>query len=107
MGALIGQKDQFTCTRGDGRNLVKEWLTSKSNEGKSAQYVTTAQELDDIDVSSTDYLMGLFDESHLPFELDRDHTTTAPSLANMTLKAISMLKKSTNGFFLLVSFFKI
>ena len=49
-------------------------------------------------------LIGLFEESHLPFETDKTAKSTAPTLTEMTLKAINMLKKGDKGFFLLVSF---
>ena len=58
MGALIGAKDPFTCVRGDGRNLVKEWLHDKATRGTTAAYVTTGSELSAINTNNIDYLMG-------------------------------------------------
>ncbi|MGC3977669.1 MAG: alkaline phosphatase [Paludibacteraceae bacterium] len=46
-------------------------------------------------------LWALFGERELPYDLDRD-TTKIPSLAQMTRKAISILNKNKNGFFLMV-----
>ena len=52
--------------------------------------------------------MGLFSETHLPFDYERreklvEDLPDPPSLANMTKKAIEMLKKNTEqGFFLMV-----
>lgn len=44
---------------------------------------------------------ALFGEKELPYDLDRD-TTKIPSLAQMTHKAISILNKNKNGFFMMV-----
>lgn len=44
---------------------------------------------------------ALFGEQDLPYDLDRD-TTQIPSLSQMTRKAIQLLNKNENGFFLMV-----
>lgn len=49
------------------------------------------------------YTLGLFNDGHLSFELDKDSDSTEePSLAEMTEKAIRILRKNPRGFFLLV-----
>lgn len=48
-----------------------------------------------------DKIWALFGEKELPYDLDRD-TTKIPSLAQMTRKAISILNKNKNGFFMMV-----
>lgn len=49
------------------------------------------------------YTVGLFNDGHLSFELDKDSDSTEePSLAEMTEKAIRILRKNPKGFFLLV-----
>lgn len=54
---------------------------------------------------TTGKLVGLFDQAaaqgHMSFELDRD-PTKEPSLAQMTAKAIDILSKNPNGYFLMV-----
>lgn len=47
-----------------------------------------------------DYILGLFADSHIPYVLDRDENI--PSLLEMTKKAIEILEKNPNGFFLMV-----
>ncbi|MCC6578816.1 MAG: alkaline phosphatase [Phycisphaeraceae bacterium] len=51
-------------------------------------------------------LLGLFADSHVPFELDRradvDVRTAVPTLARMTQRAIDALATGPKGFFLLV-----
>lgn len=46
-------------------------------------------------------VLGLFTMSHMSFEIDRD-PSREPSLAEMTQKAINLLKDNTEGFFLMV-----
>jgi hypothetical protein len=45
--------------------------------------------------------LGLFENSHMQYELERDKAKE-PSIAEMTNKAVKMLQKNDNGFFLLV-----
>ena len=44
---------------------------------------------------------SLFDDTSMPYEIDRD-TTQRPSLAEMTDKALSLLSQDKKGFFLMV-----
>lgn len=83
----------------DGRNLIEHWVHSKKN--KNATYVTDKSGLDDLDIPDTDYLLGLFAPSHMEYNVDRD-PEKQPSLAEMTEKAIKMLQKEKNGYFLFV-----
>ncbi len=47
------------------------------------------------------FFSGLFSHDHMSFEVDRD-PEKEPSLIEMTQKAIELLEKSNNGYFLLV-----
>ena len=49
---------------------------------------------------------ALYGKKELPYDIDRD-TTKLPSLAQMTSKAIEVLQKNKNGFFLMVEGSKI
>lgn len=90
------------CVREDGRNLVKDWLVSKN--GSAATYVWNTAELMNAEVDDLDYLMGLFADTHMSYERLRDTSEAGePSLADMTEKAIRVLKrKHSNGFVLMV-----
>ncbi|KAK8728668.1 hypothetical protein OTU49_009083 [Cherax quadricarinatus] len=102
MGAPHGG-EEIVCDRTDGRNLVKEWKNDKQELGASHFYVTSTRQLRDLDVNNTDYLLGLFAERHTRQEVDRDHGLDGtPSLKEMTLTAINILKKNSQGFFLMV-----
>ncbi|CAN9511152.1 unnamed protein product [Ophioblennius macclurei] len=85
--------------RKDGRNLIKEWQSSKM--GKVASYVWDKTNFDAVDPETTDYLMALFEPGDLIFEEDRDPSMD-PSIVETTEKAIRILQKNPNGFFLLV-----
>ncbi|KAG0726328.1 Alkaline phosphatase, tissue-nonspecific isozyme [Chionoecetes opilio] len=100
MGVNSEMVDALTCSRNDSRDLTEEWFSGKVSEGHKARYVTTARGLAQVDPEKTDYLLGLFADSHLPYEVDRK--TDTPSLKDMTLKALRFLRKSDEGFFLLV-----
>ena len=87
-----------TGARADGRSLVKEW-TRKFR----GNYVFDQKGFDAIDPASTGHLLGLFERSHMEFEADRKQDTGGePSLAEMTNKAISILKRNPKGYFLMV-----
>ncbi|XP_066973322.1 alkaline phosphatase-like [Macrobrachium rosenbergii] len=87
--------------RTDDKNLIDAWEEDKASRGAKASYVWNRQDLDAVDVNTTDYLMGLFSYSHMDYVIERD-TAMDPSLPEMTKKAIEMLRKDKNGFFLLV-----
>ncbi|ESO83616.1 hypothetical protein LOTGIDRAFT_179711 [Lottia gigantea] len=87
----------------DGRNLIEEWKKDKQERSKSHSYITNKKQLMEVDASKTDYLLGVFSASHMDYEIDRDDSDIGqPSLAEMTQKAIQILKKNDNGFFLFV-----
>ena len=86
--------------RKDGRNLTTDWTSKHSN----AKYVWNKAQFDAIDPTTTDHLLGLFEPSHVHYEADRVAHDKAgePSLTDMTTKAIDILKKNKNGYFLMV-----
>lgn len=85
--------------RSDGRNLVDEWR-ARYPDGR---YVIGRGGFDAVDPASVPRLFGLFAGSHMRYEPDRDRDAAGePSLAEMTAKAIGILERDANGFFLLV-----
>jgi alkaline phosphatase len=63
--------------------------------------VRNESELVAVDPAATERLLGIFTDSHMSYELDRD-PAVEPSLAEMTEKAIDVLSKDEDGFFLMV-----
>jgi alkaline phosphatase len=86
--------------RKDGRNLTTDWTSKHSN----AQYVWNKAQFDAINPKTTDHLLGLFEPSHVHYEADRvaHDKSGEPSLTEMTTKALEILKKNKNGYFLMV-----
>lgn len=85
--------------RGDGRNLITEW-TGKSG---AHRFVFDKAGFDGIDFASDLKVLGLFEPSHMQFELDRPADKAGePSLAEMTRAAITRLTQNPDGFVLMV-----
>ncbi|XP_051934905.1 alkaline phosphatase, tissue-nonspecific isozyme [Hippocampus zosterae] len=85
--------------RQDKRNLISEWLNKKT--GKVAHYVWNKTDFDAVNPETTDYLMALFEPGDLRYEAQRDPSMD-PSIIETTEKAVRILRKNPQGFFLLV-----
>lgn len=81
--------------RSDGRDLIAEL------KGKNYAFVKNVTELNAINATTTNRLVGLFTSSHMSYDLDRD-PAKEPSLAEMTTKAMDVLSKNSKGYFLMV-----
>lgn len=93
--------------RTDNKLLTDTWKKYKRESKSKYQYVWNKKDFDKVDPKKTDYLLGLFEPGHLYDITDRDeqskHTDfLEPSVAEMTEKAIQILSKNSEGFFLLV-----
>ncbi len=82
---------------GGGLNYFsEEQITAMTNDGYS--FATNNSALSSI---TSGRILGLFSDSHMPYEQERNLTNT-PSLAEMTNKAINILDQNSSGFFLMV-----
>jgi alkaline phosphatase len=85
--------------RRDGRNLISEWVAAQ----RGSQYVWKRDDLLQVDASKTSHLLGLFEPSHMRYDVDRGRDPGGePSLAEMTTKAIEVLRGNRKGFYLMV-----
>lgn len=85
--------------RVDKRDLTMEWAKKYRN----AAYVWNAQQLAALDPAKTDHLLGLFSRNEMGFDSERKKDGSGePSLTDMTKKAIAILKRNPEGFFLMV-----
>ncbi|MDT0604285.1 alkaline phosphatase [Thalassotalea castellviae] len=85
--------------RTDGRDLITEWKTAYPN----GSYIWNEDSFNAIDPATTERIFGLFNESHMQYEADRENDIAGePSLAEMTAKAIGVLENNEKGFFLTV-----
>ncbi|MCW8878709.1 MAG: alkaline phosphatase [Kangiellaceae bacterium] len=94
--------DAVSSTEGDrtdARNLTAEWQEKYEN----GVYVMDQSGFDSIDTETTEKVFGLFNESHMQYEADRQNDIAGePSLSEMTTKAINILDNNDKGFFLMV-----
>lgn len=85
--------------RTDGANLVEAWLSG----GDDRVYIYDQAGFDGVDFASAGKVLGLFQPSHMQYELDRaEDKGGEPSLADLTRAAIIRLSQDQNGFVLLV-----
>jgi len=83
----------------DGRDLIAEWRAREPQ----GDWVWNAQGFRALDPSSTRRVLGLFEPSHMQWELDRPRDPAGePSLAEMTSLALAILARDPDGFFLMV-----
>ncbi|XP_045521928.1 membrane-bound alkaline phosphatase-like [Pieris brassicae] len=85
----------------DGRNLIDEWQIDKMAKNVSNAYLWNRQQLLNIKDQLPEYLLGLFESSHLQYNMERN-ADTEPTLAELTETAIRSLSRNKNGFFLFV-----
>ncbi|XP_030843569.1 alkaline phosphatase [Strongylocentrotus purpuratus] len=90
-----------TGRREDGNNLIGQWQGEK--EASSSHYVWNKEDFDNVEPTTTDYLLGLFEPGRMQYGADRAADGAGePSLAEMTEKAIKVLGRDEDGFFLVV-----
>ncbi|HEX5007027.1 MAG TPA: alkaline phosphatase [Hyphomonadaceae bacterium] len=83
--------------REDGRNLIDEWKAGAANR----TFVSDKAGFDAFDWSGAGQILGLFEPSHMQYDLDRN-ASAEPSIAEMTTAAIKRLSKNPKGYVLMV-----
>lgn len=81
--------------RSDDRNLLVEF----GKKGYAVAYNEST--LMALDANSSDKVLGLFDNDHVKYDLEREGSGE-PNVAEMTTKALEVLSKDKDGFFLMV-----
>lgn len=98
-GAPDPEYEEFTGRRLDGRDLIQEWR----DRNQDGQFVWNAGQLASLDLARTGKLLGLFEPDHMNYENDRAKDRGGePSLADMTRAAITVLRRNSRGFVLVV-----
>lgn len=101
MGGGANHWTPYSANNKGGRNDNRDLTAEMKAQGYS--YVTTQSELAKV---TSGKVLGLFSsKSHLDYELDRvakGAANTQPSLSEMTAKAIDLLSKNNQGYFLMV-----
>ncbi|XP_026692695.2 alkaline phosphatase, tissue-nonspecific isozyme-like isoform X2 [Ciona intestinalis] len=90
-------EEGYRGDRKDGRDLIQEW--KEDMERRGGKYVWNISSFNDINPSSTNYLLGMFNARHMIYSVRRKNE---PTLAQMTAKAIQILSKNRKGYILLV-----
>ncbi|MGL6064249.1 MAG: alkaline phosphatase [Fusobacteriaceae bacterium] len=113
--SVIGEQQvhqNLNVVFGGGKSYLKKDIASEANSKKrtdgedmleslKANEYKIVENLNDMKALNKDFVWGLFAEKDMPYDLDRDKKTV-PSLAQMTEKAIELLAKDKDGFFLMV-----
>nr|XP_040223109.2 alkaline phosphatase-like [Anopheles coluzzii] len=87
--------------RTDGRNLVDEWINDAVARELRAQFVHDRTGLMAIQPELVDRLFGLFSGNHMSYRMLAD-AQREPSLQEMTIKALEILRRNDRGYVLLV-----
>ncbi len=106
------------ATTAGGRDLISEWKKLPSRvvdpttgavssatiaDNSRSAYVWNKTGFNAVIPANVDRLLGLFEPSHVQYEADRENDPAGePSLTDMTTKAIDILAKNRNGYFLMV-----
>lgn len=95
--------DTWSCRRNDGRDLIEEYIKDKEARELKYSVIKNNEELNNLNIKNTDYLLGIFANSHLQLEHERDKSPKGmPSLSEMVEVAIKVLEKNKKGYFLMV-----
>jgi len=98
---FVGKNDSVPTGKESKRNDDRNLLADFASQGYAFVHNGTA--FQKVDAKKTEKLLGLFESSHLQYELERQSAKEMdPSLAEMTEKAIGILSKNPKGFFLMV-----
>jgi len=93
------ERPAITGARLDGRDLIVEWRARHPN----GRYIIQRDEFLALDPAAPGPVLGLFEPSHMNFEAERGKDVAGePSLSEMTARAIEILSRDPDGFFLMV-----
>lgn len=98
--------DTWACYSNDGRDLISDWAKNKKQQNANYKIVENNEQLKNIEPDKIDYLLGIFANGHMSMDWERQSGPYGqPSLEEMTTAAINILKKSKNGYLLVVIFY--
>ena len=99
--STVRDEENTAGTRSDGRDLIEEWQQDKRTRNVSYKYIWNREQLHNVNINETEYLLGLFEGTHMQYNLQAN-ATTEPTLTELTETAIRMLSRNEKGFFLFV-----
>ena len=90
----------------DGRNLINEWEEKMSQLNLTHKYIWNLEQFDNLDSKSdqNEHVLGILSYNHMQYESERISKShiQEPSIMETTEKAIQILSRNPNGYFLLV-----
>lgn len=93
---FIPQSSSSASKRKDERNLVAEFKDA------GYEFVSTPTDLEK-STAPLGKLLGLFSNEQIPYYIDREYEkASVPTLAQMTEKALEILNRNPNGFFIMI-----
>ena len=99
---ILGGGWNHFLPKGDARGSIRDDARDLIAEMKATGYTVVATQAELMAATaSTARLFGLFNKSDMNFDVDRIGTLE-PSLAQMTTRAIDVLQKNPNGYFLVI-----
>ncbi|XP_051165569.1 alkaline phosphatase-like [Leptopilina boulardi] len=102
-GTITDPIDKWACYSKDGRDLIEKWKKDKKSRNFNFKVVENNEQLSQVDYENTEFLLGIFANGHIPMDWKRDKGPKGqPSLEEMTIAAIKVLKKADKGFLLVV-----
>lgn len=100
-GEFVPQR--FGGRRTDDRNLITEWERQDTQHHTVVNNRSSLATAVNEDRNTGRQILGVFNKSHMSYEVDRIHDgTDEPSLSSMTLAAVKHLSNRDGGYFLLV-----
>ncbi|XP_065364441.1 alkaline phosphatase [Calliphora vicina] len=95
--------DTWACKSKDGRDLIQEWSNIKTGRNQPHAVAQNSGQLEAINPSEVDYILGIFANGHMKYEFERDTSPSGmPSLKEMVLKALEFFKTKDQRFLLVV-----
>ncbi|UYM18458.1 alkaline phosphatase [Endozoicomonas euniceicola] len=85
--------------RKDSKDLIQQF---RKQDYKTFVGVNSTSDFRSYQPEQGDRVFAAFTPSHLPYEIDRQHDNSTPSIAEITRKGIDLLSKDKDGFFLMV-----
>ncbi|XP_033336693.2 alkaline phosphatase [Megalopta genalis] len=95
--------DTWAGSRQDGRDLIEEWRKEKTARNVPFAVVQNNEELFKLNTDKVDYVLGIFANGHISMDWKREKGPKGqPSLEEMTVAALKILRRSKKGYLLVV-----
>ncbi|CAD6994343.1 unnamed protein product [Ceratitis capitata] len=95
--------DESVCNSQDKRNLISDWQLLNVKLRRKFAVLQNQDDLQELNGTNVDHIIGIFANNYLPQRKSQsDQRRQPPKLADMTMKALEVLKRQSNGYLLIV-----